>query len=92
MELPDPPDPWRLKSLIEINEGSWSAHYWAPEDYVYGYGSTAAYAVLDAIQRIENGDTFERLSGFPVGGKSFKDLKDLLKLPEKKPQPMLRRL
>jgi len=63
MELPDPPEGWGLKALIEINEGSWSAHYWGPDAYVYGYGSTARYAILQALERIENGDTFDRLSG-----------------------------
>lgn len=63
MNLPDPPEGWGLKALIEINVGQWSAHYWGPEAYVYGYGSTARYAILQALERIENGDTFDRLSG-----------------------------
>lgn len=67
MELPEPPEGWKLKSLIEINERSWAAHLWAPEAYVYGYGSNARYAMLDALQRIEDCNFFERLSG----GKAF---------------------
>ena len=63
MDLPDPPEGWALKSLIELDEGSWSAQLWASEAYVYGYGSTVRYAMLDALARIESGDTFDRLSG-----------------------------
>jgi hypothetical protein len=63
MDLPDPPEGWGLKALIELNEGQWSAHYWGPDQYVYGYGPTARFAVLDSLGRIENGDTFDRLSG-----------------------------
>ena len=63
MELPDPPDGWALKSLIEIDEGSWSAQLWASEEYVYGYGASAKYALLNALDRIEEGNTFGRLSG-----------------------------
>ena len=64
MELPDPPKGWGLKSLIEIDEGSWSVQLWASEEYVYGYGTTARYALLNALDRIESGDTFGRLSGY----------------------------
>lgn len=63
MELPDPPEGWTLKSLIEIHSNQWSCHLWGPEAYVYGYGSTARYATLDALKRIGDGDYFERLSG-----------------------------
>jgi hypothetical protein len=63
MELPDPPEGWGLKALIEIDLGSWSASYWSANAYVYGYGTTARYAVLDALGRIENADVFDRLSG-----------------------------
>jgi hypothetical protein len=63
MEIPDPPEGWGLKALIEINPGSWSASYWSANAYVYGYSSTARFAVLQALDRIENGDTFDRLSG-----------------------------
>ena len=63
MELPDPPEGWALKSLIEIDEGSWSVQLWATEEYVYGYGSSGRYAMCDAIDRIHVGETFERLSG-----------------------------
>ena len=63
MNLPDPPEGWGLKALIEINEGSWSASYWSAHAYVYGYGSTARFAVIQALDRIENGDVFDRLSG-----------------------------
>jgi len=66
MELPDPPKGWGLKSLIEIDQGQWSASYWSANAYVYGYGSTARYAVLQAIDRIEDGDTFDRLSGMEM--------------------------
>lgn len=63
MELPDAPQGWALKSLIEINPETWSCHLWGPEAYVYGYGSSARYAMLDALRRIEEGDFFARLSG-----------------------------
>jgi len=63
MELPDPPEGWNLKSLIEIDLNSWSALYWAPEAYVYGTGTTARYAMLDANRRIEDGNFFEHLGG-----------------------------
>lgn len=66
MELPDPPEGWGLKALIEINSGSWSASYWSANAYVYGYGSTARFAVLQALERIENADTFDRLSGMEM--------------------------
>ena len=84
MELPDPPEGWNLKGLIEIDEGSWSAHYWATDEYVYGYGSTARYAVLDAFRRIEECEVFTRLSGKPPEV----DLVEMLNI---KPEPMKRR-
>jgi hypothetical protein len=63
MEIPDPPEGWGLKALIEINKDSWSASLWASDAYVYGYGTSAKYAMLDALSRVESGDVFERLSG-----------------------------
>jgi hypothetical protein len=66
MELPDPPEGWALKSLIEIDPDSahaWSAQLWAEDAYVYGYGSTARFAMLDALRRIDACEYFERLSG-----------------------------
>jgi hypothetical protein len=63
MELPDPPEGWGLKALIEIDETSWSASFWSADEYVYGFGSTARYAVLDALEKIDWGQTFARLSG-----------------------------
>jgi hypothetical protein len=64
MELPDPPEGWHLKSINEINEDQWSAYLWSPDEYVYGYGSTLRYALLDALRRIEQGDVYGRCSGF----------------------------
>jgi hypothetical protein len=87
MDFPDPPEGWGLKALIEINGGSWSAHYWGPDAYVYGYGSTARFAVLQALERIENGDTFERLSGMQP---TTVDLVKALNI--KKPTPPVRRI
>jgi len=86
MELPDPPEGWSLKALIEINEGSWSANLWANDAYVYGYGTSAKYAMLDALSRVENGDVFERLSG---GRPTTVDLVKALGI-EKKPTDVRR--
>jgi len=72
MDLPDPPEGWFLKALI-INErdnppvgeaqGIWMVHLRGDGEYVYGYGASAIYAILDAIKRIDEGDAFEDLSG-----------------------------
>lgn len=62
MELPDPPQGWTLKALLTTDE-TWTAQLWAEEEYVYGYGTTPRFAILDALTRIESGDTYLRLSG-----------------------------
>lgn len=64
MELPDPPDGWHIKSINEINDHSWSASLWSAENYVYGYGSSLRYAMLDAIRRVEIGDVYSKCSGY----------------------------
>jgi hypothetical protein len=86
MDLPDPPEGWGLKALIEIHPSSWSAHLWASDTYVYGYGTSAKYAMLDALSRVENGDVFERLSG---GQPTTVDLVKALGI-EKKPTDVRR--
>jgi len=53
MELPDLPDEWRLKSLIE-KEGLWLAYVYTDDYWIQATGSTPRFAMLDAIQRIEN--------------------------------------
>lgn len=75
MELPNPPQGWSLKSLIEIDEQQWSAQLWHQEHYVYGYGTSARYSMLDALRRIENGDVYDKCSGF---SKSSEDRKTRL--------------
>ena len=64
MELPDPPQGWTLKSINEINENSWCTQLWHKEHYVYGYGTSLRYSMLDAIRRIEDGNIFDMCSGF----------------------------
>jgi hypothetical protein len=85
MDLPDPPEGWELKSLITISEGLWTAQLWAEEAYVYGYGTSPRFAMLDALQKIEDGDTFDRLSGM------VKPEIDLVKELGIKPKKMVRR-
>jgi hypothetical protein len=70
--------------------GSWSTQFWGPESYVYGYGTTARYAMLDAIDRIDCGDVFERLSGMtnaaPRKHESADVLIAALNIPQPKPE------
>ena len=98
MELPDPPEGWTLKSLIAINDNppSWSSQLWAPGCYVYGYGSSAKYALLDAIDRVERGDYFEAMSGFqnkisPKIEKAAQDFIAQLVAAQPAPEPFKRR-
>ena len=98
MELPDPPEGWTLKSLIEFNDkpASWSCQLWSPGCYVYGYGSSAKYAFLDAIDRVERGDFFEALSGYqnkvnPKMEEAARDLIATLLLSVPPPAPFKRR-
>jgi hypothetical protein len=85
LELPDPPPSWHLKSLIELASSSWSCQLWSPDAYVYGYGTTCRYAFLDAIQRIENGEAFDRLSGMshPSDSSVAAELAELLQIKPK---------
>jgi hypothetical protein len=66
MELPDLPEGWRLISLIDITENApcWSAQAKATwGDYTHGTGTTQRYAMLNIIERIEDGEVYAPLSG-----------------------------
>jgi hypothetical protein len=77
MELPDLPEGWRLKSLIDITENTpcWSVQAGSVSgDHGHGEGTTPRYAFLNLIEKIENGDVYAPLSG----GKTWNESVDLL--------------
>jgi hypothetical protein len=63
MDIPDPPEGWALRNLNEEDISKWVAFLHTKGAYVYGYGATARYAILDAIHKIGEGEFFEHLSG-----------------------------
>ena len=63
MDLPDPPEGWKLRTLTEVCDNEWFVQLVGPGEYVNASGSTARYAIAAAIVKIEEGITFERLSG-----------------------------
>jgi hypothetical protein len=79
--LPDPPAPWKLKSLVEINPTSWEAHLWSPDEYVYGWGPTAEDAMVDVISRAESGEVYSRCSR-PFSNSEKEELEEMLGLSE----------
>jgi hypothetical protein len=77
MELPDPPEGWWLQDLNMTDKDKWATLIKSLDEWVYGFGTTPRYAMLDALGRIERGDTFGRLSGM---AKTEIDLTKFLKL------------
>lgn len=80
MELPDPPEGWRLVSLIDISEGPplWSARFSSTcGEYTHGSGTTPRYAMLAGIARILDDDVYAPLED-PGGSKI--DLLQVLKI------------
>jgi hypothetical protein len=85
MELPDPPDGWQLKSLIE-RDGTWFAFLYSSTEWCQAAGSTPRYAMLDGLRRIEDGAVYMNLSGMKKRPEI--NLADLLGI---KPAPVDRR-
>jgi hypothetical protein len=59
MELPDPPEGWKLTHLIDIGE-CWQANISSTDCVITASGSTPRYALLTAIERIGD-ERFERV-------------------------------
>jgi hypothetical protein len=81
MELPDLPEDWQWKSLIEV-DGRWGCFCCNGLFYLQAFGSSPRYALLDAIARIEDGAYNEVLSG---GKRHEIDLVAALNIPKPKP-------
>jgi hypothetical protein len=62
MELPDPPEGWRLKSLIDDGD-KWLAYLYSDTEWVQAAGSTPRFALLDAQARIADGAVYANLTG-----------------------------
>jgi hypothetical protein len=81
MELPDLPDGWKWKSLIE-RDGHWSCFCANERFYLQASGTTPRFAMLNAIERIEDCAYHEVLSGM----KQYEiDLVAALNIPKPKP-------
>lgn len=79
MELPDLPEGWWLKSLIDTEEPrGWSVFAYSSDQYCQAYGSSPRFAMLDAIQRIANGAVHDNLSGFAAA--KGPDILDVLQI------------
>lgn len=92
MELPDLPEGWRLKSLIDTGEDrGWSVFAYSENEYVQAWGSSPRFAMLDCIQRIADGAVHEKLSGFSAKGKDL-DILDFLEIPKAKETKFIRRV
>ena len=87
MELPDLPEGWKLKSLIDItvDDGPcWSVQAGSVSgDHGHGEGTTPRYAFLNLIEKIENGDVYAPLSSGKTRNENV-DLLGLLKIEPKK--------
>lgn len=93
MELPDPPEGWRLTHLISLGE-EWQAHLLSEEATVVATGTTARYAILAAIDKIGTDKERPRFCSFDPKGAarlaaSGFDLLQALGLgePQSKPAP-----
>jgi len=78
MDLPDPPEGWRLKSLID-DGGCWLAYLYSATEWVQAAGSSPRFAMLDALARIEAGAVYAKLSGMQARHATF-DLLNVLKI------------
>lgn len=68
MDLPDLPEGWKLKSLLDTGEGAspWKVFAYSPTEWVQAAGSSPRFAMFDAISRIEDGATYRTLSGMTL--------------------------
>jgi len=94
MDLPDPPEGWTL-SLLSYNPDPpvgadhWHVDLYSKEEYVTAWGRTPRFAMLAALQAIEEGDTRVRMSG---GEKSDQSKKIIEALGITAPKPFVRRV
>lgn len=92
MELPDLPEGWKLKSLIDTGEErGWSVFCYSSEEYCQAYGSSPRYAMLDAIQRIADGAVHEVLSGHSADRPDILDILQIKPAKKKETSGFVRR-
>jgi hypothetical protein len=85
MELPDLPEGWQWQSLL-LRDKTWFCFASNGLYYLQASGSTPRYAILDAIQRIEDEAYHEMLSRH----KDYHQDVDIVALLEIKTKPNLR--
>jgi hypothetical protein len=67
LDLPDPPEGWEMTSACKREADQWSVFFVSATSYCLGEGTTLRYAMLNALAKIEEDSTYDRLSGMKQG-------------------------